>query len=144
MWQERDAAVAESLAGAIARGDEYLGDGAPPIASAGPSSLRGLPNRAYDRERKALRHHGPYLPIIVEACQEAAAVVRVSRRRDVVRRVHLQPGQGLRREARTAGRNPSFQTLVRLTAARLHALDYDQTPALVGPPPSWVGPSPGS
>ena len=37
------------------------------------------------------------------------------------------------REARGRGQNPSFRTLARLTAARLRALRYEQTPALVGP-----------
>lgn len=33
-------------------------------------SLRSMAKKQYDATRKTLKHHGPYLPIILEACQE--------------------------------------------------------------------------
>ena len=33
-------------------------------------TLRTKPNDEYDKTRKELGHHGPYLPILLEACQE--------------------------------------------------------------------------
>jgi hypothetical protein len=34
------------------------------------TSLRTMAKKQYDATRKTLKHHGPYLPIILEACQE--------------------------------------------------------------------------
>lgn len=107
-------------------------------------SLRGLPKRVYDRERRALRHHGPYLPIIVEACQEQELSYEYRDGATSYGAFTYSLAKVLR-ESRDRGDNPSFRTLVRLTAARLRELDYEQTPALVGPrnllgrPIPWVG-----
>ena len=95
-------------------------------------SLRGLPNRAYDRECAALGHRGPYLPVILEACREQELSYEYRDGATSYGAFTYCLAKVLR-EARGRGQNPSFRTLARLTAARLRALRYEQTPALVGP-----------
>src|SRR4029079_5105286 len=51
-------------------GEDYLGSNGATHRLCRAVDLRGLENREYDRERKALRHKGPYLPVILEACRE--------------------------------------------------------------------------
>jgi hypothetical protein len=63
-------AVAESLAGAIAGRGRVRGTEGRTYRIGRAVSLRGLPKPSLQSERRALRHKGPYLPIIIEACQE--------------------------------------------------------------------------
>ena len=93
--------------------------------------LRGLENRVYDRERKALGHPG-LPPVILEACQETELSYEY---RDGAASFGAFTFRSQRSCAsRASGRNLSFDALTRVAAARLEALRYEQTPALVGPP----------
>ena len=108
-------------------------------------TLRTLPNRAYDRERKALGHHGPYLPVILEACQEKQLSYEYRDGAASYGAFTFSLAKDLR-ELRSRERNPNFHTLAAATAERLTALGYEQTPSLVGPkrilsrPVPWVKP----
>jgi len=113
-------------------GAEYLGANGATHRIGRAVSLRTLPNRAYDRECRALKHRGPYLPIIFEACREEQLSYEYRDGVTSYGAFTYSLAKALR-ESRSAGRNPSFRTLAQLTASRLRALDYDQTPALVGP-----------
>jgi hypothetical protein len=95
-------------------------------------SLRGLPDAMYDRERLELRHLGPYLPVIFEACQEHELSYE---HRDGAASygAFTYTLAKILRESRSAGRAPSFLALARLAADRLAALGYEQTPSVVGP-----------
>ena len=107
-------------------------------------ALRGLPNRRYDNQRKALRHKGAYLPIIFEACQEQELSYEYRDGANSYGAFTFSLAKVLR-EGRTRGMNPNFRTLTKRTADRLKALGYKQTPSLVGPDPilrksiPWVG-----
>ncbi len=144
MWEDRDLqspnqSLAQSSVGAAFVGKKgftrRLGRGV---------SLRSLPNRRYDRERKALRHKGAYLPIILEACQEQELSYEYRDGANSYGAFTFCLVKVLR-EARNRGINPNFRTLTKLTADRLKALGYKQTPSLVGPNPilrksiPWVG-----
>jgi hypothetical protein len=94
-------------------------------------SLRGLPHEVYERERRELRHHGPYLPVVLEACQERELAYE---HRDGTSSFGAFTF-ALARVLRAASRDQpiSFRAIARRTASHLAALGYDQTPNLVGP-----------
>src|SRR5262249_21972578 len=145
MWQERSLPLLNRSLARSRAGSTFLGKKGVTYRIGRAVSLRSLPNPVYNRERAALRHNGPYLPIILEACAEQQLAYEY---RDGV----MSYGAftftlaKVLRELRGAGRNPNFHTLMGATAGRLTALGYDQTPSLVGPTPllrrsvSWVKP----
>jgi hypothetical protein len=132
MWRERSLPSPNRSLARSRVGPDYLGSTGASYRIGRAVSLRGLPNRAYDRECRALKHRGPYLPVILEACQEAQLSYEYRDGATSYGAFTYSLAKVLR-ESRSAGTNPSFRALVRLTAARLRALDYDQTPALIGP-----------
>ena len=146
MWEERDLPSPNRSLARSRVGTDYLGTTGATYRMGRAVALRGLPNRAYDRECRALRHRGPYLPIIIEACQEEELSYEYRDGATSYGAFTYSLAKELRR-SRQAGRNPSFRTLVQSTTVRLHALNYEQTPALVGPsrvlgePVPWVRPS---
>jgi hypothetical protein len=91
-------------------------------------TLRNLKTRAYDRERERRDHHGPYLPLIYQACQEDQLASEY---------VHGVTSYGaftycLAQTLRQKGRI-SFKALCNETGKRLEKLGYDQVPAVLGP-----------
>lgn len=130
MWEDRPyASPNPSLA---EKGDtRYLGNSGTSYRIGRAISLRSMAKKQYDATRKTLKHHGPYLPIILEACQEEqlsyeyrhgtqsygaftyslAATLRASREKKV---------------------NPSFVQLMDGVKERLKKLKYPQVPNLVG------------
>jgi hypothetical protein len=143
MWQERSLPSPNRSLARSRDGREFLGEKGATYRIGRAVSLRTLPNRVYNRERTALGHYGPYLPIILEACREQELSYEYRDGATSYGAFTFSLAKVLR-ESRTAGRNPSFQTLVASTAARLAALGYEQTPSLVGPkrflgrPVPWV------
>jgi hypothetical protein len=132
MWRERALGTPNRSLARSRVGDVYLGAGRATYRFGRGVGLRGLPDRTYDRERRDLGHRGPYLPLILEACREDELSYEY---RDGVTSYGAFTFclAKILREARAAGRNPSFTTLSRLVEARLRALDYRQTPCLTGP-----------
>jgi hypothetical protein len=144
MWQPRPLAPPNRSLARSRVGDAYLGAGRATYRFGRGVALRGLPNRSYDRERRELRHRGPYLPVIFEACQEAELSYEYRDGATSYGAFTYSLAKVLR-EARGVGRNPSFVTLSRLVEARLRGLEYRQTPCLTGPrqiigqPIPWAG-----
>jgi hypothetical protein len=133
MWQARPMPTPNRSLARSRVGDDYLGSNGATYRLCRGVALRGLENREYDRERKALRHKGPYLPVILEACAEDQLSYEYRDGAASFGAFTFSMAKELR-QSHAAGRNVSFETLVKLTTARLQALDYAQTPALVGPP----------
>ena len=79
-----------------------------------------------------MRHRGPYLPVIFEACQEHELSYE---HRDGAASYGAFTFvlAKILRESRKGARAPSFLALSRLAAAALAELGYEQTPSLVGP-----------
>jgi hypothetical protein len=132
MWEERalrspNRSLARSRVGAA-----YLGARGVTNRIGRGVGLRGLPDRTYNDQRRRLRHRGPYLPTIFEACQEQELSYEYRHGATSYGAFTYSLAQVLR-QARSDGRDPTFEALSRLTAARLRALRYDQTPCLVGP-----------
>jgi len=145
MWEDRRLRSPNRSLARSKGGDDYLGVKGVTYRFGRGVALRGLPNATYDRERRALRHHGPYLPIIFEACREQELSYEYRAGATSYGAFTYCLAKVLR-EVRGSGRNPTFLTLSRLTAARLRALGYEQTPCLVGArrvltqPIPWVRP----
>ncbi len=91
-------------------------------------SLRRLETRAYDRERERRDHHGPYLPILYQACQEDQLAAEYVHGVTSYGAFTFCLAQTLRQKKRI-----SFQALRNETARRLKKLGYDQVPAVLGP-----------
>jgi metacaspase-1 len=132
MWEERSLPSPNRTLAASRAGVQFVGQSGATYRLGRGVSLRGLPNRAYDRERAALRHLGPYLPIIIEACREQELSYEYRDGATSYGAFTYSLAKELRR-SRQSRRNPSFRRLMELTTRRLHALNYGQTPSLVGP-----------
>ena len=149
MWQDRSMPSPNRSLARSRDGKKFLGQKGVTYRMGRAVSLRTLPNRAYNREREALGHKGPYLPIILEACQEEQLSYEYRDGATSYGAFTFSLAKVLR-QSRTGGRNPNFHTLVASTAQRLEILGYDQTPSLVGPkrilgrPVPWVKPRAGS
>src|SRR3989475_8066760 len=70
MWEDRSLRSPNRSPARSRVGRDYLGANGATYRFGRAVPLRGLPNRAYDREGAALGHRGPYLPVILEACRE--------------------------------------------------------------------------
>lgn len=98
-------------------------------------ALRTLPDPRYNRVRKELDHYGPYLPVLVEACQEDQLAYEY-RHGVISHGAFTWSLVKLVRDRRSGARRqplPSFNALVRDVGKTLAALDYDQAPVVVGP-----------
>lgn len=131
MWVPRDfPPVNASLAGRK-EGASYLGANGATYRLGRAAALRTLPNAEYDATRKALGHHGPYLPILLEACQEGQFSYEYRHGVTSYGAYTYCLAQALR-ASRAGGINPTFAELNALVAAKLRRLRYDQAPVLVG------------
>jgi hypothetical protein len=95
-------------------------------------ALRTLEKNRYNKARRALRHDGPYLPIILEACGEEELSFEYRHGAASYGAFTYSLVQVLR-ENRRKGENLTFVRLKDGVQERLKALRYDQTPCLVGP-----------
>jgi hypothetical protein len=94
--------------------------------------LRRLRDAQYDEERAAAGHKGPYLPIILQACEEAQ--LSYEYRHGVTSHGAFTYSLArVLREHRVGGKAISFLKLRNQLARELEDLGYDQTPCLVGP-----------
>jgi hypothetical protein len=132
MWQQRELPTPNASLAASAAGDAYLGKGRATFRLGRGVTLRGLANRTYDRERRALGHMGPYMPIVLEACREAQYSYEYRDGAASYGAFTFALARSLR-DTRALGRDPSFVDLKRLAAEKLAALRYNQDPCLVGP-----------
>ena len=133
MWEDRGLPTLNRSLAASRVGDDYLGEGGATYRMGRGVNLRTLPNNTYDRERKRLGHHGPYLPVLLEACQERQLAYEYRDGAASYGAFTFSLAKELR-ESRGQGRNLSFEALSAKAAARLEALKYKQEPCLVGPP----------
>ncbi len=98
-------------------------------------ALRTLSDPTYDKVRKDLDHYGPYLPVLLEACQEDQLAYEY-RHGVISHGAFTWSLVKLLRERRAGtSRRPlmSFNALVREVGKTLSDLEYDQTPVVVGP-----------
>lgn len=131
MWVARDfSAINRSLADKKG-GDKYLGANSATNRLGRAAALRTLPNADYDKARKALGHYGPYLPILLEACEEQQFSYEYKHGAISYGAYTFCLAQVLRAQ-RANGVNVSFEELNQQVKKKLHHLKYNQTPVLVG------------
>jgi metacaspase-1 len=131
MWVPRDFAPANrSLADSKAR-RPYVGSDGATHRLGRAISLRTLPNAKYDAVRTTLGHHGPYLPILMEACRENQLSYEYRHGATSYGAYTFCLGQSLR-ERVARGTPPTFTQLNALVGQKLTRLEYDQEPVLVG------------
>jgi hypothetical protein len=134
MWVPRELEVAERKQLAVDQDTMPLGDMSGRLGYALP--VRTLPLGEARQLRKALGHKGPYMPLLVYACQEGefayeyehGAIQHGAFTYALVKnwRRMLRGGAGDRRRLKVSD-------LVKYTSQELHELEYDQTAALAGP-----------
>ncbi|MBM3878163.1 MAG: caspase family protein [Verrucomicrobia bacterium] len=95
------------------------------------AALRGA-DAPFDRARRAYGHHGPYLPVILQACREQEFSYEYRHGTQSYGAFSYTLAQFVR-EQRKAGRTYSWSSLVESVGAKLVRLGYDQRPALVCP-----------
>lgn len=131
MWVQRDFTPLNRSLKDRKNGADFLGQNGATQRLGRAMMLRTKPDKDYDRTRKQLDHYGPYLPILLEACQEQQLSYEY---RDGVTSygVYTYSMAATLRELRAKGENPSFNTLNDLVTAKLMRMRYNQTPNLVG------------
>lgn len=115
-------------------GTDYVGESGAKHRLGRAVSVRTLPNREYDRVRRELGHHGPYLPMIFQACGEDEYSYEY-RHGVTSYGAFTYALSTILRRFRKQNRPLTFQRLLDETRKTLHTLEYDQTPCLVGPRP---------
>ena len=143
MWEDRPLDSPNPSLGRSAEGKNYLGTSGASYRLGRAVGLRTLPKSKYDAVRRTLKHHGPYLPVIMEACQEDQLSYEYRHGVQSYGAFTFSLAATLR-AGRSANRNPTFTRLMDGISGRLKQLQYDQTPNLVGPrkilqqPVPWV------
>ncbi|HXE47564.1 MAG TPA: caspase family protein [Ramlibacter sp.] len=131
MWVPRDFPPLNRSLAEKKDGHSYLGLSGATNRLGRAAELRTMPNAEYDATRKALGHDGPYLPILLEACQEREFSYEYRHGATSYGAYTFCMAQVLR-ASRASRVNPSFEELNALVTEKLHRLKYNQTPALVG------------
>jgi len=112
-------------------GKNYLGASGVSYRIGRAVGLRTLPKAQYDKVRRDLKHNGPYLPVIMEACQEGQLSYEYRHGVQSYGAFTFSLAETLRAN-RSKNVNPTFIQLMASVDARLTQLKYDQTPNLVG------------
>jgi len=94
--------------------------------------LRPENDRKYDRERKEAGHFGPYMPLLLEACQENQFAHEYRDGVTSYGAFTFALTERLR-QSRLLKKATTFEALVQSVAESLKRLGYDQDPSLVGP-----------
>jgi len=131
MWVPRDFPVLNPSLADKKFGAEYLGNDGATRRLGRAMTLRTKPNDEYDRTRKELAHYGPYLPVLLEACQEEEFSYEY-RDGAMSYGAYTFCMAKVLRENRKQGVNLSFQELSDHVSSKLKRLKYNQTPNLVG------------
>ncbi len=132
MWVPRQFASPNASLGGSGDGRHYLGSNGATYRFGRGMSLRSLPRAAYNRTRKELGHDGPYLPVIIEACDIDQLSFEYRNGATSYGAFTWCLAQNLRESRRERAANLNYKALVQATGAKLKRLDYQQTPQLVG------------
>lgn len=95
-------------------------------------TLRSLPNDEYDAARSEYGHYGPYLPLILQACQEHEFAYEY-RHGSTPYGAFTFSLSDILRASRVDGISLTYEQLMTTVRDRLRDLRYAQTPALTGP-----------
>ena len=133
MWVDRSfRAFNKGMAPTQAEQEKFVGQSGATRRLGRALDLRSLPQRQYDAIRKQRGHHGPYLPIVIQACREDEYSYEYKHGVISHGAFTFAMAKNLRTAA-AAGHVPTFQQLIRDTAKELGDLGYAQHPAIIGP-----------
>lgn len=90
------------------------------------------PALQYRAAKAEYRHHGPFMPVLIQACGEQQYAYEYRHGVTSYGAFTYCATEILRHE-RAAGRRVSIRSLVSAVASRLAVMKYDQAPELVGP-----------
>lgn len=133
MWEERKLASPNRDLAKADNGVAFLGQNRATYRFGRSAALRTLATKAYDQSREELGHQGPYLPVIMEACQESQLSYEYRHGVTSYGAYTYSLATVLRRLRKQQQKNPTFQELTQLVEKQLKALKYDQIPCLLGP-----------
>jgi len=131
MWEDRPFPTSNPSLMKSKDGANYLGTSGVSHRIGRAIALRSLPKMEYDKIRRALKHHGPYLPVIMEACQESQYSYEYRHGTQSYGAFTYSLAATLRAN-RSKNVNPTFVQLMEDINARLKHLKYNQTSNLVG------------
>jgi hypothetical protein len=110
---------------------DYLGANGATYRLGRAIKLRRLPQKEYDDTRDKLKHKGPYLPVIMEACQENQLAYEYRNGAQSYGAFTFNLAASLR-ASRAENKNLTFAQLMDDICVRLEKLKYNQAPNLVG------------
>jgi hypothetical protein len=111
---------------------EYVGESGSKRRLGRAVALRAPSDKAYDRERREDGHKGPFMPVLLEACQEDQLSYEYRDGVTSYGAFTFTLTERLKRK-RASRQSVSFEELVKEVTSALVTLGYDQTPCLVGP-----------
>jgi hypothetical protein len=112
--------------------EQYVGQSGAVIRFGRAVPLRQLSRNSYLRTRSELDHSGPYLPLLLEACQENELAEEHRQGNTPYGAFTLTFVQTLRAERRR-NRRPTPEQLIRRVRTSLRKLGHFQVPAILGP-----------
>jgi hypothetical protein len=130
MWVGRELALDERRRDKVDRKSMPLGGASGRLGYAMPLRTASLARR--HQLKKRFGHRGPYMPVLVHACQEEEFAYEYEHGCVSYGAFTYALIKNWRRLHR-AGKTISMAGLVTATAAELRALDYHQQPAIIGP-----------
>lgn len=133
MWEERAFTSPNGDLAKTGEGLAFLGNNRATYRFGRSVALRSLGAKEYDRRREAYGHQGPYLLIIMEACQESQLSYEYRHGVTSYGAYTYSLAAVLRRLRKVEKKNPTFVDLTELVEAQLRKLEYGQTPCLLGP-----------
>jgi hypothetical protein len=138
MWQERDfAPLTPQFTGDRNKRRALIGADEDTLRLGRATPLRPLTDTAFRSVCKRRGHRGPYMPVIMQACQENQLAFEYRHGVTSHGAFTFALVTRLRSEA-GAARSVTFRRLIELTGQTLRSLGYDQQPEIAGPT-SWVG-----
>jgi hypothetical protein len=132
MWIPRDLQLASRhLLDSDERRSEFLGSSGA-IKRLGRAVPTWISARRYREATDAYGHKGPYVPILLEACQEGEYAYEY-RHGATSYGAFTYSLVNIFRQAARSGKGLSWEILMRRVGKRLKELEYQQTPVLVCP-----------
>lgn len=122
-------------------GPSYVGDNGATLRLGRGVSLRVMPDTEYNRVRAALKHEGPFMPVVYEACGEKEFAYEYQHGATAYGAFTYSVVTALRQRARARDR-VTFADLLKRAARTLTTLHYDQHPEIAGPKPVLNKPVP--
>ena len=131
MWVPRDFPPMNRSLARKRDGALYLGSDGATRRLGRAAALRTLPDAKYDATRRSLDHKGPYLPVMLEACEEGQLSFEYRHGAASYGAYTFCLALALR-ISRASGINPTFAGLNSRVTEKLRRLKYLQTPVTVG------------